>query len=97
MASIEAAEDEKTYNTVAATKVRKEIIKSLEEIVNDSEEIERADKKWVYATLANCHFGLGNDKIASDYEKTFMGLAGAGWEIATYNESKEQLISLIRR
>ena len=96
MASIEIDEDEKTYYTVAAKKVRKQIVQDLDNIVNDSEKIERPDKKWIYATLSNCHYGLGNDGEASKYEKLFLKISEADWEQETFEVSKSQLKYLTR-
>ena len=88
-------EDEKIYYNISAKKVRGEIIQILKPIL-ETEKIEhRSDKKWIYATMANCYFATGDKKEASIYEDKFKACYDEEWELETYNKSKETLLENI--
>lgn len=86
--------DEVIYDRIAAKKVRKSIIKILSEIINSSSFDERSDKKWIFATMANCHFALGDEESGNIHEASFLATIPAAWEIKTYNDSKAQMQAL---
>ncbi|WP_027157893.1 TRAFs-binding domain-containing protein [Methylobacter luteus] len=94
LGNFEEDKEEKTFNKIAARKVRMRIIKSLEEI-SSQEEVD-GSYKWAYATLANCHYGLGNDVLGRKFEKIFMELTSVEWEKETFLTNKQHLMELIR-
>ncbi|MDN5107217.1 TRAFs-binding domain-containing protein [Aliarcobacter butzleri] len=86
--------EEKIYYKISAKKIREKIIKNLEELIEENEDI--TDKKWIYATLANCNFSLGNKDNGNKYEKEFFdNYVKAEWEKETYLTSKKQVLELI--
>lgn len=78
--------DEQAYCRFSARKIRTDIIKELtnQVLINDSDQ----EKKWLYATLANCHFHLGDISLGEEFEKKFLGESPAEWEKETYFSSK---------
>ncbi len=97
MAGIEDDEDEKTYYIIAAKKVRRKIVDDLRLLIEDDANTNRIDIKWIYATLANCYFGLGEDKDAAVYEEKFKKSTDVDWEIETFSQAKQQLEELTKR
>ena len=83
--------DEATYDRISARKVRESTIKILSEIIGSSSFDERSDKKWVFASMANCHFALGDSESGNKHETSFLAMNPAEWEIKTYNDSKAQM------
>ena len=55
---------------------------------------ERADQHWIYATLANCFFALGNKEGAEKYELLFFEREPAKWQRETYLEGKNKVIEI---
>ncbi len=96
MASIEENNDEKTYYEIAAKKARQRIIDDLISVVGDEEELNRADIKWIYATLSNCYYGLKDDENGAVYEKKFIESTDIEWEHDTFKQAKKQIQELIR-
>lgn len=81
--------NEVIYNRMRAYKVRLSIIEMLEEIVSDREKLlERSDRKWVLASLANCYFATGSQVSAEHSEKRFLEEDLADWEQNTFNEGR---------
>ena len=93
----DTSQEERIYHTIAAKKIREKIICMLEEIVNDKREIERPDKKWIYATLSNCNYALNNMEDAEKYEELFSKSEAVVWEVETFNLAKKQLVKLIKQ
>lgn len=89
-------EEEKIYNKVQAKKVREEIAKILTNVMESKDFHNRNDKKWIYATLANCHFALGCNEKGNEYEESFKQSYTEEWELQTYNNSKRILLKLLK-
>lgn len=83
--------DEATYDRIAARKVREATVKILSEIIGSTSFDERSDKKWIFATMANCHLALGDAESGSKFESSFFAMNPADWEIATYKGGKDQI------
>ena len=81
--------DEVLFDRMSARKVRISIIAILGELVISSEYEERSDRKWIQATLANCHFALGHSDLAKPFELAFFAENPAQWQITTYLEGKK--------
>lgn len=90
-ADILSESDEVIYNKVAAHKVRVSIVKILGDLIASPEFEERSDKKWIYATLANCNFAVGDNAEGERNEKLFIDANPAKWELETYQANKQQL------
>ena len=86
----------KTYYMIAAKKARQRIIDDLLSVVGNEDEVNRADIKWIYATLANCYYGLKNNEDGAVYEKKFFESTDVEWEHETFNQAKKQIQELIR-
>lgn len=97
MAGITDEKDEKTYYVIAAKKVRRKIVNDLRLLIKDDANTNRIDIKWIYATLSNCYFGLGEDEDAAVYEEKFKKSTDVVWEIETFNQAKKQLEKLIKK
>ena len=85
--------DEASYDLMTANKVRKEIIKLLQPVIAAPEFDDRPDKAWVYATLANCQFALGNALEAEAAERKFRELAKFKWMVDTYEAGKAAVLA----
>lgn len=97
MSGVEQDDDEKTYYVIAAKKARKHIIETLGDVERKAEEDEiGVEFKWALATLSNCHYGLGEDEKGEKFEKLFLSLSEAKWEVDTFQESKRKLLELTR-
>lgn len=94
-ASQEDDVDEKIYSNVQAKKVRKEIIEILTKTLTAEEIKCRDDKKWIYATMANCYYAIGNKEEGSIYEQKFKDCYDEEWELETYTKSKKILLEII--
>lgn len=81
-------EDEALFDRMSATKTRKAVMEILTAMVSDSSFDDRSDKKWIFATLANTSYALGQAEIAEDYENKFYAEEPAQWEKETYEEGK---------
>lgn len=78
--------EESMSSKFLAKEVRKEIIEILEkkELLDSNKE----EKKWIYATMANCYFNLGNTSEAKKYEELFIKSEPLEWEKETYFNHK---------
>lgn len=79
--------EEKIYFKINSKKTRKNIIEDLEDIIKFEEVELRSDKKWIYATLANCYFHLENEDKAIEYKNLFLNSEPKSWEIETFNKN----------
>lgn len=95
-ASVQEDESEANYDRMTARKVREGLIEILRAAIQQPEFSERYDQHWVYATLANSYFALGETENSLAYEKEFMSRANADWEIDSYQESKGILDNLAK-
>lgn len=87
-ADIQTDPAEATYDRMSAQKVRKTVIALLTDLMALPSFVERSDQKWIHATLANCHYALGNGAAGDAQEHAFNGLDPAGWEIETFKHGK---------
>lgn len=86
--------EEKIYHKIEARKTREQIVKLLKRYEQEEDFDSRNDSKWVYASLANSLFGLGQDQEAKVYEEKFYQKSTVDWELSTYQKSKNQLMNL---
>lgn len=91
-AKIQTDSAEAQYDRMSARKVRSALIEILAESVAMPSFSERSDRRWVFATLANCSFALDRDEDANSYEKAFMAENPATWEIETYQDGKAAVL-----
>jgi tetratricopeptide (TPR) repeat protein len=85
---IQGVADEARYDAMRATKVRHAIVELLTPIVTAESFVERSDRRWVCATLANTYYALDSSEEALGWERRFLGENPAEWEIESYNEGK---------
>ncbi|MEM5471938.1 TRAFs-binding domain-containing protein [Hoeflea sp. AS60] len=95
--SLQEDVDEAMYDQMSATKIRETIFKNLIEIAGSDNFDERSDQVWIFATLANCSIALGKIEEYEKYEKKFLALKPAKWQIETYNISKKLVTSHYKR
>lgn len=89
-AQIQSDPDEARYDRMSAHKVRTSLVDLLTEMLASPSFEDRSDKRWVFATLANCSLALGRSHEADRYEAAFLAEAPAAWEIETYNAGKRR-------
>ncbi|GHT58036.1 hypothetical protein AGMMS50239_01720 [Bacteroidia bacterium] len=82
--------DNKIYCKVEAKNTRQEII---DIVLKSLEEAEPEELKWKYATLSNCYLAIDNTDKATEYETNFKGQNPKEWEIATFENSKQDIIN----
>ena len=85
---VQGEAEERDYDRKTASKVRESIVLILEEAIEEASFPERMDRKWVFATLANCHFSLGNHAAGNRYEDSFLQENPSEWELETYESGK---------
>ena len=91
---VQSSEDEALFDQMSARKTREAIVEILSGIVDSDSFSERSDKKWLYATFANCLYALGDDESGNRYEMLFHSESPADWEILTYEDGKNAVQSL---
>ena len=79
---------EADYDRRTATKVRESIVAELKRATEAKWFEDRTDRKWVFATLANCSFALGEKGMGEQYEALFFAERPAQWEVETYESGK---------
>ncbi|EJM69343.1 hypothetical protein PMI29_01966 [Pseudomonas sp. GM49] len=93
-AQIQTVETEKVFDFMCARKIREAIVRILLPALESPDFIERRDKRWVYATLANCYFATDDAVQGNAFELQFRGAASAAWEIETYETGKNDLLAI---
>lgn len=83
--------DIKIYTRIEADNTRKSIIGKLEDLNVLSEVEEREDKHWIYATLSNSYYALGDEENHKYYEGKFFEMNPLEWEVDTYKNNLENL------
>lgn len=78
--------EEKSYCRYASREIRKEIISTLSKKI--AFENENAENKWMYATLANCNFNLGDPNSGMEWENKFLSCNPDEWEKESYFSHK---------
>lgn len=78
--------EEITYCKFLSKQIRKEIISSLSKHISDDEN--EQDMKWMYATIANCYYHLGEIYLGNEYEAKFLSENPENWEKDTYFSHK---------
>lgn len=86
--------DEALYDRLSARKIRTALLETLLLLIETPSFDERADRRWVLATLASCAYALGKPQDGEQFEKRFMAEQPANWEIETYQESKMHVLSI---
>jgi tetratricopeptide (TPR) repeat protein len=95
--SLQEGSDDSIYDRISAKKVRESIIHILSDLVTSPSFEDRSDKRWIFASLANCCFGVMDRENGTKYEERFLSENPASWEIDTYQVSKTQMLELSGR
>lgn len=93
---VKASLSESIFNFYAfygqAKNVWQDVVKKCKRIVENSDFNDRGDKEWIYLTLAEAYFGLG-DEINEDNQLNHVNkLNDTTFAINSYKEQKEKLI-----
>lgn len=91
----ENSEDDQVYYRIQAKKVRESIVEMLQELLDTDEVDEREDKRWIYATLANCYFALDNTDNYQAFREKFYSETTVQWELDTFENSINILKDLL--
>jgi tetratricopeptide (TPR) repeat protein len=94
-ASKQSDHEERIYDRMSAKKIRETLIDLLSKATEHKSFQERSDVHWVYATLANASFALGNDSDGHRYEEKFLQMNPARWEKETYLAGKNDVMQSI--
>ncbi|MBA2933963.1 hypothetical protein HZF05_07600 [Sphingomonas sp. CGMCC 1.13654] len=86
--------DEARFDLMSAVKVRSAVIDIAEDLVRSSTFEERSDRKWIFATLANCYFAIGQIAKAGDYEERFLAFGPPRWEYESFMAGKQAVIAI---
>lgn len=89
--------EEKVFLNFSAKETRKEIIKIINLFEEDEDFEIRSDLMWIYATLSNCYFGIGEVEKHKECEQKFMELNPEEWQIETYQKSLNRLKNLLKK
>ena len=92
-AKIQTDPSEENYDRMTASKVRESLVAILTEAVEAESFKDRQDRKWVFATLANCRFALGDLTNGGHYEELFRSERPTDWEIETYEAGKMAVLN----
>lgn len=84
---------EKFYDVISANKIREEIVASLLIEIEASDFNDRADGKWIFATLANCYFALKKNDDGDVFEEKFRRCNPAEWELETFERGKSAALA----
>ena len=95
--SLHEGSDDSIYDRISAKKVRESIINILSNLITSPSFEDRSDKRWIFASLANCCFGVMDEESGTKYEKLFLSENPASWEVETYQANKEQMLKLSGR
>ncbi len=84
---------EAQYDRMTAVKTRLTLVEHLKELVQTETFVERSDRSWILATLANCLFALGDKGEAEKQEQLFFNEKPAQWELDTYTANKAAVLA----
>jgi tetratricopeptide (TPR) repeat protein len=87
-ATIQDEPAEAEFDLMSARKVRLSILEILNKAVAEDGFAERSDRRWVFATLANCSFALGRQADGETFEAAFLAENPAEWEVESYGREK---------
>jgi tetratricopeptide (TPR) repeat protein len=90
-ASVQSELLEEFYDHISAIKVRKIVVLLLTDLKNNDVFIDRTDRLWIYASLANCLFGLQKREEGMIYENAFLKEKPAEWQSQTYFNGKYEV------
>jgi hypothetical protein len=93
-AEVQSDPNERQFDEMSARKVRSSLIALLTAMVASLSFVERSDRRWVYATLANCSYALGLSEQGQGYEDLFFAESPAKWEADSYRAGKLPLTML---
>ncbi len=91
-ANEETNDEERIYYRIEAKKTREKIIQIIDEIFERDNYEQRNDIKWIYATYSICLLALDQDY--NQFEHKFYSHLEADWEKETYEQSKQQILTL---
>ena len=86
--------DERIFFRISARKTRERIIELLRDYLLPDKQ-PSTEQRWVYASLANCFFGLGKIADGQKFEMIFLQLSKVEWEKESYFSTKKKLHQLL--
>jgi hypothetical protein len=87
-AAVQSDPAEAQYDRMSASKIRSSLLELLSDVIASASFADRSDRRWIFATLANCAFALGRDSEGEAHETAFLAESPAEWEIETYTAGK---------
>ncbi|XMO86932.1 TRAFs-binding domain-containing protein [Algibacter sp. AS12] len=90
-ASLSKDKFDKYANYGQAKKIWKELLNKWSKIVEAPEFVNRGDKEWIYVTLAEACFGLGDLAKEQNYLNLAKTIPNTDFAIDTYNEQKNKI------
>lgn len=95
--SVQVSADEAFYDQMRARKTRESVAAALEALVRTKSFKQRSDRKWVFATLANMAFALGDAKRGIAHERAFLLQKPKAYEVETYEAGKTHALAVADR
>lgn len=83
---------EAQFDRMSARKVREQLVEILRPLLAAPSFNERSDQSWVFATLANALFALGEDAEGEQYEALFLATGVPDWQVETYRKGKADML-----
>ena len=93
-AGIQKDEEEKRFDRMSAKKIRQALVSQLNALTASPDFDQRSDRRWVYASLANVAFALGETEVGSANEALFRSEKPAKPEIASFESGKRQALEV---
>ena len=94
-ATIEKDKFEAISYFLQSQRIREEIVKMCQEIINDQLFSERGDQHWIYQTLAQAYLGLDNNLELNKIISKINELSKGEFDIDTFKKQNEQLLKNI--
>ncbi len=82
-ADVQTDPAEAQYDRMSARKVRLTLIDLLTDAMALPTFEDRSDRRWVFATMANCSFAIGRPEEGDKYEAAFLAENPDDWEKET--------------
>lgn len=77
---------EAQYDVMSATKIWNAVIQIINGLLQEDDFIERADRQWIYATMAHCLKATGELEAGEAYEAKYRELRAPDWEVKSFDD-----------
>ncbi len=78
-------------------RVREEIVRICQNLIEDKSFKDRGDKEWIYQSLAQAYLGLGKEEDMNNVISKVNDLSKGVFDLDTFNEQNQKLIKMLNR